>query len=339
MNKIDFVCLWVNGDDPKWIEKKNKYLKTISNLQDIKEEDIDSRRFREQIPFKYWLRSVEYNTPWVNKIYLITDEQIPEGVNPNAEKLVIVDHRDILPAEALPCFNSTTIESFVYKIKDLSENFVYFNDDLFVNKPIEQSFFFKNGLPCYWVRFCKIYPYYKQTIDYHQYNNTCYINRNFTIKQISKIILTKCLRPCLGVRAIVSNLIHLLTMDPGMIEENHLPTPMLKSTYEAFFQKHPEVLEEMVSAHIRNNSCINQWLFKRWNIASGKFNPCPQRGFYYHLDNLSHDKLWKKDITEGINPLICINDKKLSDERNNEVIKKLSEAFAQRYPQKSSFEY
>ncbi|MDE8160206.1 capsule biosynthesis protein CapK, partial [Erysipelothrix rhusiopathiae] len=36
----------------------------------------------------------------------------------------------------------------MHRIEGLSEHFVYFNDDMFLNKPVTPEDFFKEGLPC-----------------------------------------------------------------------------------------------------------------------------------------------------------------------------------------------
>ncbi len=58
-----------------------------------------------------------------------------------------MDHREIIEQEYLPTFNSHVIEANLHKIPNLSEHFIYFNDDVFVAKPLQKSHFFKpNGL-------------------------------------------------------------------------------------------------------------------------------------------------------------------------------------------------
>ena len=48
----------------------------------------------------------------------------------------MVDHAAILPADALPTFNSHAIESALHRLPDLAEHFVYFNDDFFLGRPL-----------------------------------------------------------------------------------------------------------------------------------------------------------------------------------------------------------
>ncbi|WP_180369763.1 stealth family protein, partial [Oenococcus oeni] len=136
---IDFVIDWVNGQDISWQAKRAKYLEN--------KEDASSARFRDWGFLKYWFRSVEKNAPWVNKIYLITDNQKPDFLNLNSEKIKIVDHKDFIPDSFLPLFNSNAIEIGMHNIPGLSKQFVFFNDDMFINKKVSPTDFFKNGFP------------------------------------------------------------------------------------------------------------------------------------------------------------------------------------------------
>ena len=69
--------------------------------------------------------------------YKINEEEIYE-ININTKndiKLKIVIHKDIfLNISNLPNFCSSCIESSFVFIKEISEFFIYFNDDFFVNK-------------------------------------------------------------------------------------------------------------------------------------------------------------------------------------------------------------
>ena len=52
-----------------------------------------------------------------------------------------------IPQKYLPTFNSHPIEWNFHRIKNLSEHFVYFNDDIFLLQPIEPTDFFRDGKP------------------------------------------------------------------------------------------------------------------------------------------------------------------------------------------------
>ena len=61
---------------------------------------------------KYSLRSIGLYAPWVRKIFIVTDNQVPEWLDTAHPKIQIVDHSEILPEESRPCFNSVIIENF-----------------------------------------------------------------------------------------------------------------------------------------------------------------------------------------------------------------------------------
>lgn len=71
----------------------------------------------------YWFRGVEKFAPWVNKVYLVMDNQKPDWLNLESEKLVLVDHKEIINNDYLPVFSSNTIECNIHKIPNLSEHF------------------------------------------------------------------------------------------------------------------------------------------------------------------------------------------------------------------------
>jgi hypothetical protein len=84
---------------------------------------------------------------FVRHVYLVTDSQLPAWLDPEAEGLTVIDHRDILPADALPVFNSHAIESRLHHLPGLSERYLYFNDDVFINRPVcAERFFHGNGI-------------------------------------------------------------------------------------------------------------------------------------------------------------------------------------------------
>lgn len=141
---IDLVYTWVDGNDPLWREKKLTYTGKISDNT----ETNNIGRYVSNDELKYSLRSAEKYVPWIRKIFIVTDDQKPEWLNTNHPKIQVIDHKDIMPAEILPCFNSTVIDYFIYRIPGLSEHFLLANDDFFFNAPLSPEFFFaKDGFP------------------------------------------------------------------------------------------------------------------------------------------------------------------------------------------------
>lgn len=141
---IDIVYLWVNGNDPVWQAKRNTFIgKTNENSP------INCKgRYADNDELKYSLRSIERNAPWIRKIFIVTDNQIPTWLDITHPKIQVVDHTEIMPEESLPCFNSSLIEKYLYKIPGLAEHFLLANDDTFINKKVTPNdFFTSEGLP------------------------------------------------------------------------------------------------------------------------------------------------------------------------------------------------
>ncbi|MPM38688.1 Capsular polysaccharide phosphotransferase SacB [bioreactor metagenome] len=141
---IDLVYLWVDGSDSKWLEKKRQFTGKVNDCS----EGNNKGRYVNNGELKYSLRSVEKYVPWVRRVYIVTDNQCPAWLQRDHPKIRIIDHTEILPEEALPCFNSSVIEYFIYKIPGLSEHFLFANDDMFFNKTLSPDYFFdKEGIP------------------------------------------------------------------------------------------------------------------------------------------------------------------------------------------------
>jgi hypothetical protein len=139
---IDVVYTWVDLS----IEQTEKFLKKY-DLGEYEKKKNDFSRFKNHNELKYSLRSLEQNTPWVRKIFIVTNGQIPSWLNLNSSKINIVKHNQILESKYLPTFNSHVIESAIHKIQDLSENYIYMNDDVLITKQLKPSYFFyANGL-------------------------------------------------------------------------------------------------------------------------------------------------------------------------------------------------
>lgn len=141
---IDIVFTWVNNKDPAWIEKYNNAAGIITPSEGNYAKDMS--RFSNHNELYYAIGSVIKNLPWVNQIYIVTDDQRPDWIN-EFPTVKVVDHKDIIPQKYLPTFNSHVIEAHLYNIKNLSENFIYFNDDVIVARPLPRGHFFKsNGI-------------------------------------------------------------------------------------------------------------------------------------------------------------------------------------------------
>ena len=136
--KIDVVYTWVTFNQ--------KLKKEINELKgEHSNDNSDPHRYIDNDELKYSLRSLERNANWVHKIYIVVhDGQRPLWLK-ETPRLKIIKHSDIIPKKYLPTYNSLCIESFLYKIPNLTEKYIYFNDDLLLwNKVRPGNFFTKN---------------------------------------------------------------------------------------------------------------------------------------------------------------------------------------------------
>lgn len=141
---IDLVYTWVDGSDPKWLNQKQKYLKESN---DLSYKSYEEARYRNLEELKYSIRSADKFVPFVRKIFIVTADQIPSWLNIEHPNIRIVNHTEIFPepqANYLPTFNSIAIEANLHRIPDLSEHFIYFNDDVFFGKKMSPEQFLAN---------------------------------------------------------------------------------------------------------------------------------------------------------------------------------------------------
>ena len=331
MNKIDFVVMWVDGGDPIWQAKKAEYSKSV----DTSKNSMNSvKAYRDWGTFKYWFRGVEKYAPWVNKVYLVTDQQKPSWLNIASEKLVLVDHSDILRKDYLPVFSANPIESNIHRIPGLSEQFVFFNDDVYLTAPVEPTdFFSEDGLPKYNTALSPIIPERYGT-GHFQVNDmeivTSYFSRDEILKN-GKFLSFK-----QGWKNILKTLLYRNSKFICGFWENHLAHPLLKSTMELVWEKETAILEKTSASRFRNPSDTNIWLFKYWQIASGKYEVAdPKLGDLFSLDHAGPD-FWKL-LNSGKYKIMCINDGfNVQDEEK--VMVDFIKAMNQLFPEKSSFE-
>lgn len=127
-SEIDLVYTWVNGSDIHFIETIRKFDRTFDNA-----------RFDDKGELKYSLRSIEMYAPWIRHIFIVTNGQIPHWLDLENKQVTLVTHEELIDSfdpEILPTFSSVVIETLLHKIPNLSERFLYLNDDIFIGSEI-----------------------------------------------------------------------------------------------------------------------------------------------------------------------------------------------------------
>ena len=327
---LDFVLTWVDMDDPKWKGEFAKYAGKIDNTNN----SISEARFRDYGFLKYWFRGIEKFSPWVRKIHFVTCGQKPEWLNENHPKLHLVNHEDFILKQFLPCFNSTSIEMHLHKIPDLSEHFVYFNDDFFIINHVEPERFFKNGLPC-------DIAVFQYNIDWSQWykrikNNVRLINKHFNKKQVMTRFRDKWFDKSYGTKARWNYIL----MPYGKfvtLRTPHNAQPYLKSTFEEVWVEAEKELLETSTHRFRSTSDLTPELFRLWQICMGNFEP-----YNTYRDTKMFPLVIKpKQATAAIRnqsyKLICLNDN-IHIRNYEQTMNNIREAFESILPEKSSFE-
>lgn len=326
-NHIDFVLPWVDGNDPSWQERYNQYADNKG--------DKDFSRFRDWDLLRYWFRSVEKFTPWFQKIFFITAGELPDWLNIDHPKLEWIKHEDYIPSEYLPTFSANTIEMNLHRIENLSEQFIYFNDDFFITKPLSQFRFFYKNLPCdYAVMTAKPVS---GGIIHMAINDLEVIDKHFDKHVAIKKHWRKWFSLKYGSRLISNILLYPWKEFSGFIDP-HIPYAFLKSTLDKIWEAEPEKLHQTCSAKFRSNEDVNQWLIRYWQLAEGNFQPKDIRKNTFCI-NITDDnsEYISKLISEQQYEIVCLNDSAVI--QNFEMSKKnIQKGFEKILPQKSSFE-
>ncbi|MHA3837555.1 stealth family protein [Terrabacter sp. AAH1] len=154
---IDAVYTWVDGSDLDWQMRKAAALAESTGTR-LSPFSINDSRFATRDELRYSLRSLEMFAGWINHIYLVTDDQVPDWLDVDHPKLTVVSHREIFGDRGkLPTFNSHAIESQLHHIDGLSEHFLYLNDDVLFGRPVDPTgFFLSNGMSKFFVSQAKI---------------------------------------------------------------------------------------------------------------------------------------------------------------------------------------
>lgn len=329
-DKIDFVILWVDGNDPEWQKEKSKY---DNNVQ---EEASSKIRFRDWKTLKYWFRGVERYTPWVNKVYLITNGQKPEWINESCEKLKIVNHKDFMPSDALPTFNSNAIEIGLNSIKELSENFVCFNDDMFIVNHMNEEDFFQDGLPCDSFVFNAVsIKKSGNMVEHIILNDLEILSKYFDKKSIVKENRKKIYNFKYGKKLMKSFLLSPWKYFTG-IENPHIPLSIKKSTMNKLWEIERDELIKTQYQRFRSKEDYSIWIYRYWQLFSGEFIPSKtNKNRFYDLQNNNQE--FFNEINNGKYNMVCINDSDDSIDFDK-VSAELIEMFEKRLPEKSSFE-
>lgn len=332
MFDIDFVILWVDGNDPEWKKELEQYSVNSSG-------DKSRVRFRDWDNLHYIFRAFEQFTSWVRKIHFVTWGHIPAWLDIENPKLNIVKHSDYMDTKNLPLFNANPIEINLHKIEDLAEKFVFFNDDFFLTAKVSKERFFQKNLPCDSLVSNAISS--SSGVGHFVLNNLEIINRHFSKKEAIYSSPFKWFNYKYGTD-ILRNLALLPWPRFTGFVDPHQPQPFLKSTFEEIWEKEQKLMEKTSASKFRNCNDVNQYLFRYWQLCKGNFVPVSMKDTHYvtlGMDGLRSGKVTGL-ITSGKYPMICLNDGESirTEEEFEEAKIIIKDALEAILPDKSSFE-
>lgn len=291
---IDVVIPWLNPTD-KWFNEYKNYC-----------EDEDPCRIRDLQTMQPTLKGIIKNMPWVNHIWLIVydEEQLenldwPELKN---EKIRIVYHRDIIPKDFLPNFNSCITSMFLHKIDGISENVIYFNDDMIINKFIAADNYFHNGKSVHQKSIRE-----RKTAGKH-INMWGYITES------------------------THDLLKIITKGKDYsIQNYHMPNPLKIGMYKFLWKKYgTELLATCKNAKIRQKHSISLVDLAYW--LEEIYDLCEYKNIYETVRKkflVLTDETTKDEIINAKNnyDMVCLNDSEDLIKNANVVTQNISEVF------------
>lgn len=271
--RLDAVITWVNGSDPLWRNKRKEFVSTDASSTGNAEQ-----RYRDNGELFYLLRSLEKYWPFDGQIILVTDNQIPDFIDPSSG-IRIVDHRDILEEEYLPTFSSMAILSALHKIPNLSERFVVFSDDMFLTREVKVEDFF--GL-----RGARTYLFDQPTPET--------VDEESTRDHHSACLARDLIRKTLGGKGL------------GYMIAPH-PQGITKSHMERLERNYPEVFHAVRSERFisEDNQSIIPYLYYEYGYAVGLADVIKDDTLFLSGYDISNEYM-KDEVRKAIDSKFCV---------------------------------
>lgn len=273
---IDIVVPMVFHNDEKWLR-----LYRESCINAGRDSKIDGR-VRSWDLERYFFRGISKFMPFVRKVHLIlsSESQIPFWLD--TSKVHIVLHKDIIPSELLPTYNSCTIEMWLHNIEGLSETFIYCNDDMIATSQMGEEDFFVNGKP---VTRCVE----KQQPVADVFAMTCKNSLNIASEDN-------------GVKY----------ADDVILRDGHSYAPMLLSVVKSVAEKHGKEMKDSCTM-FRSDKNMNQYLYTYEQWLGGRCVNGYHTHRYFCIDS-DYGEMAKM-VLSGTAGVACFNDRGIGDWR------------------------
>lgn len=265
---IDVVIPYVDNTDKVW----QKNFITYCQKYDYKHTaSMRTNRFDDTYKLiDLQLKLINKFMPFVRTIHLLLSniEQAPKDLPSNVK---IHLHKEFIPAKYLPTFNSTTIEMFLWNIEDVSEYFIYANDDMIPIKPLTAA-------------------------DFYSLNGK--IKMNFTkedLKEIKTMFRYQCLN---SYNCVLQALKMPIESETQYLKPYHTMTPMIKKHCKEIFDLLGDVILKPIKA-FRTNEQHNQYIYPNYELLFYGVETSPIDFFYTEMKE-TVDEIFSHQI-------ICVN--------------------------------
>ncbi|GGI85250.1 stealth family protein [Legionella impletisoli] len=239
---IDAVITWVDGRDPNHQKKLADYLATLGISRPT---SAAPTRFNECGELTYSVFSLLHYAPWIRTIFLVTDDQTPpvlkllQGTQ-FEKKLKLIDHRELFKEyeQYLPTFNSITIESMLWRIPELAERFIYFNDDCLLVRPLNYEDFFNQNKP--------VLRGVWKTQHHKKWHTQLILWLPYWLRA------SNFYKPVDEHRALQENTAKKVGFKKRFFHLHHVPFSLCKTTFKDYFSNHPELLSANIVYPLRD---------------------------------------------------------------------------------------
>ena len=265
---IDAVIAWVDGEDPVHKAKRRKY----GNWAELDNDEVGGDiRFTSIGEIRYCIASLLRFAPFLRKIFIVTDSQDPnvyEFVDQHfpdrKTQIVVVDHKEIYAGyeSCLPVFNSLSIETMLWRIPDLSEHYIYLNDDFLIVSPVTEDDFFRDGRAvCYADPFSVSLARFLRVVKPRRRGHKIFGFKD-SMLNAADVLGEKRTFPYIG----------------------HSPLAMKISLQEKFYSEHPDVFVSNMSPRFREPHQFNpQVLYYMLGFKTGDAVMVPRKGVDLYL--------------------------------------------------------
>lgn len=338
---IDVVIPWVDDEDAVWQEIRARYLSEFSESTDRL-----SHYFRNWDTLRYVLRSIETNMPWVRQVHILTCGQVPSWLNTAHPKLRLHTHAEFFsPDSVLPVFSCNPIEMNLMNIPGLAEQFIYFNDDTLVMKPVTPQRFYQNGLPVDYLvldfpRGGWLYDRIRIKDSYADIckNSIRLLNDVYPLRTLFRqrkdLVYHSTYKPSDLLR---NHFLHFIGKYKW-IKINHHPQAMLLSNLIKCLELFPAEMTHTARTRFRSHTDLNQYLYRNMALMSGHFQPhFYDDAFCMVLSGVKRYQKERRALSERT--FVCVNDSPFLSEAEYPELKRLVEADLNRsLPRKSDYE-